>query len=272
MVSLKPTTSSESQRTELPCYQVGCSNPGEEEAKYLVLVFSDVHGPDTGNHKAFCDALQEKLGESWAVWMPDLFRGHPMAPDVGHKYFWVDWICRLSILWAEKTRMSVPAVREDLEHVIQPNISASVTSIGMAGFCYGAWVIGRSLGWSNHSHQGDKPFFPTLNAGVLIHPSWRPEAATVGGGLTKQEMAKATKTKPILLLPGKQDVDFHATSALSQQLAQQRNLNVNDIVVDFTHMDHGWVSRADCSQDKALQEAQEQATQQTADFFKKHLK
>ena len=116
-----------SQRTALPCYQVGPDQPQQ-----LVLVFSDVHGVDTGNHKVFCSALQAKLDNSTtAVWMPDLFRGYPMAPDVGTKTFWVDLWCRLSIIWAEKTRITVPAVRADLEEILQCNIPASVQSVGM---------------------------------------------------------------------------------------------------------------------------------------------
>ena len=191
-----------------------------------------------------------------------------MAPDVGTKTFWVDLWCRLSIIWAEKTRITVPAVRADLEEILQCNIPASVQSVGMVGFCFGAWVIARSMAWSNQEQN----FFPTLDAAVLIHPSWRPEGVVVGGGQTKQELATAIQTKPILLVPGKQDVDFHKHSPLVKQLADQRNVSIDDVVADFTHMDHGWVSRADGSKDKKILQAQEEATQQTADFFKQNLK
>jgi len=267
VVSLQVLDKESSQRSLMPCYQVSSSS----EPKSLVLVFSDVHGVDTGNHKVFCDSLQEKLGADTAVWMPDLFRGYPMAPDVGTKTFWVDLMCRLSIIWAEKTRITVPAVKADLKEIIEPNIPPSVDKIGMVGFCFGAWVIGKSFGWSNHEDKDGERILPNLNAGVLIHPSWRPEGVVVGGSQTKEEMAKACKTKPILLMPGKQDVDFHKSSIIAQHLADQRSLSVDDVVVDFTHMDHGWVSRADSSNDKVLQEAQEQATQKTADFFKQHI-
>mmetsp|Transcript_15170 Transcript_15170/g.28786 ORF Transcript_15170/g.28786 Transcript_15170/m.28786 type:complete len:297 (-) Transcript_15170:41-931(-) len=268
VVPLQAITKEESsKRSEMPCYQVGASS----EPKSLVLVFSDVHGVDTGNHKVFCDSLQEKLGADTAVWMPDLFRGCPMAPNVGTKTFWVDLLCRLSIVWAEKTRITAPAVKADLKEIIQPNVPPSVDKIGMVGFCFGAWVIGRSFGWSNHEDHDGQRILPNLSAGVLIHPSWRPEGVVVGGGKTKEEIAEGCKTKPILLMPGKQDVDFHKNSPIAQQLADQSNLSIDDVVVDFTHMDHGWVSRADSTNHKAIQEAQEQATQNTANFFKQHI-
>jgi len=267
VVPLQAVMNESSKRSEIQCYQVSTSS----EPKSLVLVFSDVHGVDTGNHKVFCDSLQEKLGDNTAVWMPDLFRGRPMAPDVATKTFWVDLLCRLSIIWAEKTRITVSAVRADLKEIIQPNVPPSVDKIGMAGFCFGAWVIGKSCGWSNNGDQDGQKILPNLSAGVLIHPSWRPEGVIVGGSQTKEEIAEGCKAKPILLMPGKQDVDFQKSSTIAQQLADQRNLSVGDVVIDFTHMDHGWVSRADSSNDKTIQEAQERATRETANFLKHHI-
>lgn len=68
-----------SSRPALSYYQVG----PEQNPKRVVLVFTDVFGIDTGNHRAFCDVLQSRLGDDTAVYCPDLFRGRPLMHDYG---------------------------------------------------------------------------------------------------------------------------------------------------------------------------------------------
>ena len=187
MHALKPrghvvtlTAGNASHRPDLPCYQVGPTAP-----QRIIVVFSDVFGVDAGNHKVFCDALQQRLGPTTCVWMPDLFRGRPLMST----YTGVDALDALlnisSFVWSVYTRLTVSQLETDLFEIIQPHVQEALrqgrhgdggknnpkdtaeddnvsqeppcpplsTRVGVAGFCFGGWVP-----WRNHHHHRTASF------------------------------------------------------------------------------------------------------------------
>ena len=245
-----------SSRQELPCYQVGANaNP-----KRIVVVFTDVFGIDSGNHKVFCDVLQECLGDETQVWMPDLFRGSPAIRDLG-----VDAITfALGIpllLLKVNTWLTAPKIEADLLEILDPHLKETgCHNVGVAGFCFGGWVIGRALGLEN----------AIFGCGVGMHPSWQPEGI-VGGGTSETLLAERTKNKPILLLPAKEDNGLKPNSPIVQQLAKRRAVTPDSLSIEFPNMSHGWVVRGDSSIPD-IKEAQDKALDLAVGFFQKHLK
>jgi dienelactone hydrolase len=49
----------------------------ETAPKQIVVVYSDVFGIKSGNHRSFCDEMSVSLGGDYAVVLPDYFRGAP---------------------------------------------------------------------------------------------------------------------------------------------------------------------------------------------------
>jgi dienelactone hydrolase len=120
-----------SPRKELSCYHVG----PEHNPRRVVVVFTDVFGLDVGNHKAFCDVLQKKLGDDTAVYCPDLFRGNPLMHDYGPMF---DWATLLKAVWGLRTRCSATNIDADLRDIVEPNVKATGCQMcGVVGFCFG---------------------------------------------------------------------------------------------------------------------------------------
>ena len=235
---------------DMPCYQVGSENPSR-----VVLVFSDVYGIDSGHHKAFCDVLQTKLGNSTAVWMPDLFRGHPIMGSWNLSPYWTRKLSYFSIIWECRTRITETNVERDLVKVVQPALPTP--NFACVGFCFGGWVIAKCL-------QLQQQF--KTKACVGIHPSWRIEAIF---GKRETDLAQSTGTAPILLLPAKND-SLKVGSEPVSILAQNRSIPESDVAVEFPTMLHGWVTRGDVKDD-SIREAQAKAIDLTASFVAKHL-
>ena len=66
----------------LPLYVTGTEL---NKAKRIVLVFTDVYGIDTGNHKVVADRFGRSLTDTTVI-IPDFFRGEPILTE------WPDWI------------------------------------------------------------------------------------------------------------------------------------------------------------------------------------
>jgi dienelactone hydrolase len=247
-----------SSRSDLPCYQVGPS----ENPKRILVVFTDVFGVDSGNHKVFCDVLQELMGDETAVWMPDIFRGTPMLLDLGNDTLTLA-LAVPQILWKLHTSLTVPKIELDLKEIIEPNLKETgCDHVGVSGFCIGGWMVGRCLALEN----GQSIF----SAGVGIHPSWQVEPMASGGS-SEHNLAERTKNKPILLLPAKEDDALKPSSSIVQQLAKRRAMTPESISIEFPEMSHGWVARGDSSI-PSVKEAQDKALHLVAAFFQEHLK
>ena len=250
-----------SSRAEMPCYQVGPAKP-----KKIICVFTDVFGPEAGNHKFFCDRLQGILGEDTAVWMPDLFRGTPiMRGYFTGKMPWDIFPMMLGIpylIWSIKTRITAPGVDQDLLEIVQAHAKETgCTYVGCVGFCFGGWTVARALGLEGG----------IFSAGVGVHPSFSIEGMIKGGSGSVETLIQQTSNKPILLLPAKQDKEAKPDSDLVAQLAKRRATVPSEISFEFPTMTHGFVARGD-STDPAVKAEQDKATDMVASFFKKHFK
>ena len=254
----KSETSSSSTRKPLSCYQVGPDNP-----RRIIVVFTDVYGINSGNHKVFCDVLQQKMGDDTAVYCPDLFRGSPLM----HQFGLPDFINAslgglLSIYWGLLTRCSATNIDADLTQIVEPNVKQSGCElVGCTGFCLGGWVVGRCLALN----MGRSMFA----AGVGIHPSFQPERFAVGG-TSPMDLAKGTQNKPILLLPAKEDFDMKPSSPLVKTMAKRRAKTPDQLSIPFD-LPHGFVARGDFM-GPTFKEGQEKVIQLTVDFFQHHLK
>ena len=248
-----------SNRPDLSCYQVG----GKNVIKRVIVVFTDVYGLESGNHKVFCDVLQACLGEETLVCCPDLFRGRPLM----RQYGLADGLNfalggGLSMLWGFQTRCSAIHMDADLADIIEPNVRVTGCDVcGVVGFCFGGWIVARSLGL----HGGQCIF----RAGVGIHPAFKIEPL-VRGGTSAMALGERTGTKPILLLPAKQDHDVKASNPVIQDMAKRRGTTPDKISIEFPDMPHGWVARGDFLGPQYKQ-AQEEAIDLTVKFIQEHL-
>lgn len=242
-------------RTAMPCYQIGPENP-----KRLLLVFSDVYGIDSGLHKVICDHLQEKLGEDTAVWMPDLFRGKAIVGAWSRCC--PDWLITAmilpSVLWACSTNMKEHKVDADLREIVAPAVSSKTENVATLGFCYGGWVVGKTLAMQD---------FPA-KAGVGVHPAWAVQEVF---GKKDTDLATAVGKAPILLLPASNDEPAKVGTKVVEILAKARGVEESVVSVEFPEMIHGFVPRGDSS-DAKVKEAQDQATTMACDFIKEHVK
>lgn len=248
----------------LPCYKSVGSSATTAKPKRIVLVFTDVFGIDSGNHKIFCDVLQNSMGEDTQVWMPDLFRGNPILRELG--WDWLSTFGPLAIaqFLVHRLRISSVTLEADLTQIVAPNVKdAGCQSVGVVGFCFGGWVVARCLALND----GDSIF----SCGVGIHPSWALETLYAKPRGSEDELGERTKTKPILLLPAKQDKALMADADVVKALAERRSIKPEEVSIAFPEMDHGFVSRGDSS-DPRTKEAQKKALGLTAQFFMTHLK
>jgi dienelactone hydrolase len=248
--SLKPKGTmgeiASSNRTPIPCYQVGATNP-----KRIVLVFTDVFGINSGNQKVFCDCLAETLGDTTAVWIPDIFRGTALLGSWGLPEAITMFFAIPSIIWAMKTRMTEKNVEADLQDIAKATGAAKVACVG---FCYGGWMVARCA--ANKMCQ----------ASVGIHPSWKPETAF---GKAELDLAARVGTTPYLFLPAGND-DLKPGHKVVEALAKERNVSSDKISIEFPNQVHGWVARGDPS-DATIREAQDKAIKLTVDFIQEHV-
>lgn len=230
---------------------------GNEQGWRNVLVFSDIFGIDSGNHKVVCDAISERLGEDFLVIMPDLFRGCTIAGGCGLPNSIAMALVLPSMVWNMKMRGMPENIERDLISIVQPYLkqTKAVTKVSCVGFCFGGWVVGRALALSDFDCQ----------SGVAIHPSWRAEKL-VG---SVEQLASGVGKKPILFLPAANDDDCKVDTPLIQQLAKQRGVDPSDISIAFEEMKHGWVTRGD-NLVQAVARAIERALNLTVKFIQEH--
>jgi dienelactone hydrolase len=168
----------------------------------------------------------------------------------------------ISILWGIRTRCSATNVDEDLRQIVEPNVKRSGCElVGVTGFCFGGWVVGRCLALNN-----GRSIFA---AGVGIHPSLQTESFAAGG-TRPIDLARATQNKPILLLASTQDNDAKPSSPIVQAMAKRRAKTPDQLSIEFD-LPHGFVARGDFM-GPTFKDGQEKAIQLTVDFFLEHLK
>lgn len=256
----------------MPCYITGAqlSSPN---LKRIVLVFTDVFGYEAGNHKLFADTLASRLGAAKgtvAVLVPDLFRGNPIAQPILNAFL-PDAIGILATLPAflYRIRFKHPpeVIERELKHLIFPwvqgQIIPNLDEIGAScvGFCFGGWVVARSLGLPSSSVP--------MKCGVGIHPSFQVEAVHHWGG-DETELIQNMGAKPILLLPaGNDSPNLKVGGKHTKTLAEARNVPEDTISKEFPEMKHGWVSRGDGTL-AGVAKCQEEAMDATVKFLEQN--
>ena len=245
----------------LDLYIVGALDTVNPATK-AVIIYSDVYGEKSGNHRRFTDQLQSSLGPEYVVVLPDFFRG---APALNPIKFLPEQVANVlgapgMIFRLKFTYTFDPVIKRDSSDTVVPWLkSKGITEFACVGFCYGGWCIGRSLALP------EKPF----SCGVGIHPSFNVEL--LHGG-TEEQLAEAIGSTPILLLPAGNDRDtLKPGGECVRMLAGARGVNEEDVSVCFDDMIHGWVTRGDDSKSQGVANAQKDALKRCSDFILQNI-
>lgn len=238
-----------------------CS-PSPIHVRRAVVVFSDVYGRDTSHHKRFCHQLAAKLGRDTCVAMPDFFRGSPLLQPLSFlPQSLGDFLGQPGMLYRMKFHArSETVVERDCARVVIPWLRAEgVEVFACAGFCWGSWAVGKSLGLAA------KPFA----CGVGMHPVWGIVEKVFGRSLG--DMAEAVGTTPCLLMPaGDDDAGVKPGGEAVRILARARSVEDSAVSVSFPDMKHGWVNRGDREVDEKIARDQDIALNLCSDFILEH--
>ena len=249
--------------------------------KKAIVVFSDVFGFDAGNHRLFCDALSEGVGEGEMcpkclysptpltltplppnphpdidVFLPDLFRGNnAIQPLTFLPEALAVPLAALGMLYRLKFTYTVETtIHVDVGRLIIPYLrSLGYESLGCVGFCFGGWAVAQCLALES------SPF----SAGVGIHPSLNVEDLH---RRSVADLAKRVGKTPLLLLPAGNDKrEVKPGGVAVRILAESRGVDESEISVEFPDQIHGFVSRGEPSED------QKRAIDKSTEHFIKHL-
>jgi len=250
VISVSPKKD-DSKRKPMPFYCVGPETP-----KRIVLVFGDIYGLESGNHKVVCDSIQSRMGDETAVFLADIFRG---CPTVGGwnvlPTFVAHQLVIPSLVLDCKTRLSDDKLEQDLLEVIMPYCLDKCSNVCSVGFCYGGWLASRALALDGCP----------IKCVVGVHPSWQVETLH---GKKEIDLAKKIGSQPILVLPASND-QLKPDSDEVKALAEQRGVDPDKVAVEFPDMVHGFVARGDMKDEK-IAEAQTKALNLTCEFLKEH--
>ncbi|KAH9147455.1 hypothetical protein LEN26_004717 [Aphanomyces euteiches] len=194
-------------------------NPSSDR---LVLVFTDIYGPDSGRTKDNC----VKLSKLYKVALLDLavdYLTHPsqLAPWIPNKTF----------------ESFLPKINEVVAYFKSEH---GVTKFGAMGYCMGAWIVAKYS-----ATRGN-----VLSAGSSFHPSWVFEHFFHGEG-SGAKIAEQI-TVPQLILTAGNDVDWIKPGGDVDKILASRG--VPSVLREFPDVLHGWVIRGDLS-DPVIAEA-----------------
>lgn len=216
-----------------PCYYTS----GEESSTKAIVVYTDVWGFQSRIH-SLCDYLA--INGNFHVLCVDCFRGETKDDHAD------------MIAWF-KTVPYDPVVAQDTKLCLDYlTTKHGVTSFGAIGFCWGAWVIGKSC-------EAGVPW----NAALSFHPSFMIEKVAFGGDPIKLMQGISC---PLMLLPGGNDPDWTMPESPEFQLLTKNGSKS----VPFRDMVHGWMTRGDRSDPKIDRDISE-ALRHALDFLTNNL-
>lgn len=184
--------------------------------------------------------------------MPDILRGETMGPD---KNFF-KWIAQYP--FDALIKGDLDACTEFL--LSKQLFSPTSSTIGCLGFCWGAWVVAKTL---STPPSEDHKWSNLLKCGVGLHPSTHVEASVF-----KQDEEKMILDIPLPLLlctAGNDKANLKAGSPLVTHMESKGGKSV-----DYPDMVHGWVARGDFSKENVLRDAND-ALGKTVDHFSQNL-
>lgn len=222
-----------SPTSSTPCYYT----PPSANSDVGLVVYPDVWGFQS-RILLLCDSLAQHL--KLHVVCVDCFRGETYAQ---HKDEFSAWLARTPYH---------PIVSQDTQACLDHLRSKGVQRFVAAGFCWGAWAIGKSsveIPWQ---------------AAVAFHPSFRVEQVAFQGNdvAIMQQI-----TCPLLLLVAENDLEY--TKPGSPELKGMAPAGSKSIL--YPGMVHGWMTRGDRRKDKAIDEAIQSAMREAVHFFRDHL-
>lgn len=229
-----------------------------------ILVIYDIFGFDFGWERQTCDYLSS---QGYQVFLPDFYQGKPypnkpLGPDLPGFIKKHDYLSSL---------------KAQLKNVIWPFInSKGVTSLGIAGFCWGAWAA---------FHIANDPDFNSIVKCVVSpHPSIKVEGVH---GRSTDELVKLFK-HPILLMPTVNELDRVkpngeyikmlcgnlgediSGSDITQVDSKDVDYKKKVLVAYFENMSHGYASRGDL-EDPEVVKAIERTHSLIVGFMNAHL-
>ncbi|KAH7679541.1 putative hydrolase related to dienelactone hydrolase protein [Dioscorea alata] len=207
---------------------------GNSESNLAVILASDIYGFESPNLRKFADKV---AASGFFVVVPDFFYGDPFVLD--------DDAERTRPIWLQAHTPEKGV--EDAKSVIAALKSKGITSIGAAGFCWGAKVV-VELAKSAE-----------IQAGVLLHPAF-----------VSVDDIKDVKS-PIAILGA--EFDHLSPPQLVKQFEEilSQNSEIDSFVKIFPGVGHGWAVRWQVDDDFAIKSAEE-AHKDTLDWFLKHIK
>lgn len=206
---------------------------GAAGSKAAVVLISDVYGFEAPNLRKVADKV---ASSGYFVVVPDFIHGDPYTPDNAERPIQV-WI---------KEHAPGKAF-EEAKPVIAALKEKGVSSVGAAGYCWGAKVVVELA----KAHE--------IQAAVLSHPSF----------VTVDDI-KEVKC-PIAILGA--EIDRMSPPELVKQFEQvlSSNSGIGHFVKIFRGVEHGWTVRYN-NEDAAAVKNAEEALADTTDWFNKNLK
>uniref|UniRef100_A0A0A9DDU6 Dienelactone hydrolase domain-containing protein n=1 Tax=Arundo donax TaxID=35708 RepID=A0A0A9DDU6_ARUDO len=206
---------------------------GSDDAKAAVVLISDVFGFEAPNLRKIADKV---ASSGFFVVVPDFMHGDPYAPENAERPI-QEWL-----------KLHAPEKGfEEAKPVIAALKEKGVSTVGAAGYCWGAKVVVELA----KAHE--------IQAAVLCHPSF----------VTVDDI-KEVKC-PISILGA--EIDKMSPPELVKQFEQvlSENSGVAHFVKIFPGVAHGWTVRYS-NDDAAAVKSAEEALADKIDWFNKNLK
>ncbi|KAI5666707.1 hypothetical protein M9H77_16560 [Catharanthus roseus] len=206
---------------------------GPSDSKLAILLISDIFGYEAPNLRKLADKV---AAAGYYVVVPDFLYGDPYDPSNAEKPVPV-WI---------KSHGPDKGV-EDAKQVIAALRGKGISSIGAAGFCWGAKVVVQLA-------KSDD-----IQAGVLLHPSF----------VTVDDIKEVIK--PISILGAENDHLTLPELVKQFEATLSSKPEVDFFVKIFPGVSHGWTVRYQIEDENAVKSAEE-AHQDMLNWFTKFIK
>ncbi|CAM0955620.1 unnamed protein product [Alopecurus aequalis] len=206
---------------------------GAQDSKAAVVLISDVYGFEAPKLRNIADKV---ASSGYFVVVPDFLHGDPYVPEDANRPIQV---------WIKENAPS--KAFEEAKPVIAALKEQGVSSVGAAGYCWGAKVVAE-LAKANE-----------IQAAVMSHPSF----------VTVDDI-KEVKC-PIAVLGA--ETDRTSPPELVRQFEQVLSSKsaIGYLVKIFPGVSHGWTVRYNSDEAAAVKSAEE-ALADLTDWFKKNLK
>ncbi|WJX96013.1 carboxymethylenebutenolidase [Trifolium repens] len=205
---------------------------GSPNSNSAVLLVSDIYGYEAPNLRKLADKV---AAAGYYVVVPDFFNGEPYNPENPDKPL---------PIWLKDH--GTDKGFEDAKLILEAIKSKGVSSVGAAGFCWGAKVV------TELAKSG------LVQAAVLLHPSFVSVDDIKGVDI------------PISILGA--EIDKLSPPELVEQFEEILSAKpVASFVKIFPKVSHGWTVRYNPEDAEAVKAANE-AHQDLLDWFAKHLK